>query len=291
MPMLLKIKIYADLCRIPLSLFAAASAATGYALGPHPVAAQAFATSASVFLLACGSSALNQFQERDLDARMARTKRRPLPSGALTPRHALRVSIALLASGLAVLGVTSTPRTAMLGLAAVGWYNGLYTFLKKRTALAFLPGAIVGMVPPAIGWTAARGSLLDPRLAVISLLFFLWQIPHVWLLLLQYGNEYDQAGLPSLARWLNKNQIARLAFMWIIAVAAASLALPLVIKTNALAIYAALIPAAVWLAFSGFKLIGVDRGLAAQAVFRRVNAYILLVMCMLCLGPFIPHLL
>jgi heme o synthase len=290
MPMMLKIKTYANLCRIPLSLFAAASATTGYALGPHPAVAQAFATAASVFLLACGSSALNQFQERDLDARMARTRRRPLPLGAITSRHALGVSIALLASGLAGLGSASTLPAAALGLLAIGWYNGLYTFLKKRTALAFLPGAIVGMIPPAIGWTASGGSLLDPRLAVISLLFFLWQIPHVWLLLLQYGDEYEQAGLPSLARWLNKNQIARLAFIWIAAVAAASLALPLVMKANALAIYAALIPAAAWLAFSGFKLVGVDQGLAAQAVFRRVNAYILLVMCTLCLGPFIPSL-
>lgn len=291
MRMTLKLKIYADLCRIPLSLFAAASAATGYVLGPHPTAAQAFATAASVFVLACGSSALNQFQERDLDARMARTRRRPLPSGALTPRHALGVSIILLASGLALLGAASTLRTAALGLVAIGWYNGLYTFLKKHTALAFLPGAIVGMVPPAIGWTAAGGSLLDPRLAVISLLFFLWQIPHVWLLLIQYGAEYEQAGLPTLARWMNKDQIARLAFTWITALAAASLALPLVIEANALATYAALIPAAAWLAFSGFKLTGFDQGLAIRPVFRNVNAYMLLIMCTLCLGRFIPHLL
>jgi len=289
--MLLKTKIYTDLCRIPLSLFAAASAATGYALGPHPGAAQAFATTASVALLACGSSALNQFQERDLDARMARTRSRPLPSGKITPRHALWVSITLLASGLFILGAASTLQTAALGLVAIGWYNGLYTFLKRRTALAFLPGAIVGMIPPAIGWTAAGGSLLDPRIAVISLIFFLWQIPHVWLLLLQYGAEYEQAGLPSLAQWLNKDQITRLAFTWITAIAAASLALPLVTSANALAAYAALIPAAAWIAFSGFKLLGVVSGPAVRAVFNRVNAYLLLVMCTLCLGRIIPHLL
>lgn len=288
--MTLKIKSYADLCRIPLSLFAAASAATGYLLGPHPAAVQAFATTAAVFLLACGSSALNQFQEQDLDARMARTRKRPLPSGSITPHHALLVSIALLATGLAVLAGTSTLRTAMLGLVAIGWYNGLYTFLKKRTALAFLPGAIVGMIPPAVGWTAASGSLLDPRLAIISLVFFLWQIPHVWLLLLQYGDEYEQAGLPSLARWLNRNQLARLAFTWISAIVLASLSLPLVFGTKVLAVYAALIPAAAWLAFSGFKLLGMDPKRHAQIVFTRVNAYILMVMCTLCLGRFIPHL-
>lgn len=291
MSMKLKITIYADLCRMPLSLFAAASAVTGYALGPHPTIAGAFSTTASVALLACGSSALNQFQERDLDARMARTSSRPLPSGAIVPRHALGVSIALLTSGLVLLAASYTLITAALGLAAIGWYNGLYTYLKKRTALAFIPGAIVGMIPPSLGWTTAGGSLLDPRLAVICLLFFLWQVPHVWLLLLQYGTEYEQAGIPSLARWLNRDQIARLAFTWIVAIAAASLALPLVTGADALATYAALIPAAAWLLFSGFKLLGVKPGLAAQAVFQRVNAYILLVMCTLCLGRFIPHLL
>jgi len=289
--MTLKIKIYADLCRTPLSLFAAASAATGYALGPHPAAVQAFATAAAVFLLACGSSALNQFQEQDLDARMARTRKRPLPSGSITPHHALLISIALLATGLAVLAATSTPQTAILGLVAIGWYNGLYTFLKKRTALAFLPGAIVGMIPPAVGWTAAGGSLLDPRLAVIGLVFFLWQIPHVWLLLLRYGDEYEQAGLPSLARWLNSDQIARLACTWIAAIVLASLSLPLVFGTKVFVVYAALIPAAAWLAFSGFKLLGMDPERHAQVVFTRVNTYILLVMCTLCLGRFFPHLL
>jgi protoheme IX farnesyltransferase len=195
-----------------------------------------------------------------------------------------------LASGLAGLGSTSTLPATALGIVVIGWYNGLYTLLKKRTALAFLPGAVVGMIPPAIGWTAAGGSLLDPRLAVISLLFFLWQIPHVWLLLLQYGAEYEQAGLPSLARWLSREQIARLAFTWITAIAAASLSLPLATRANALTTYAALIPAAAWLAFSGFKLLGSDPGLYAQAVFRRVNAYMVLIMCTLCLGRFIPHL-
>jgi protoheme IX farnesyltransferase len=288
--MKLKIPIYADLCRLPLSLFTAASAVTGYVLGPHPSIAGAFASAAAVALLACGSSALNQFQERDLDARMARTRNRPLPSGALAPLHALGVSIALLASGLALLAASSTLITAALGLAAIGWYNGLYTFLKERTALAFIPGAVVGMIPPAIGWTAAGGSLYDPRLAVVCILFFLWQIPHVWLLLLQYGTEYEQAGIPSLARWLNKDQLARLAFTWIVAIAAASLSLPLATGASAATAYAALVPAAAWLAFSGMHLLGVAPRLGAPAVFRRVNTFIFVVMCTLCLGRFFSPL-
>ncbi len=291
MPMMLKIKIYADLCRIPLSLFAAASAATGYALGAHPDAAGALGQQPR------GRPACLWFVSTEPVPGTGTSMHEwpgpgtAVPSGALTSRHALLVSIALLALGLAVLGVTSTVRTVMLGIIAIGWYNGVYTFLKKRTALAFLPGAIVGMIPPAIGWTAAGGSLLDPRLAVISLLFFLWQMPHVWLLLLQYGGEYEQAGLPSLARWLNRDQIARLAFTWIAAMAAASLAIPFATRANALTTYAALIPAAAWLAFSGYKLLGVDPGLPAAAVFRRINVHILVVMCTLCLGRFIPLLL
>jgi protoheme IX farnesyltransferase len=178
----------------------------------------------------------------------------------------------------------------VLGFAAIVWYNGLYTFLKKRTALAFVPGAIVGMIPPAVGWTASGGSLADPRMAAIGLLFFLWQIPHVWLLLLQYGADYEQAGLPSLSRWLRRDQLARLAFTWITATAAASLALPLIAAANVLAVYAALVPAAVWLAFSGYKLLGAAPRLDARSVFTRINTFMFLVMSTLCLIPLIPFL-
>ena len=192
------LKSYLTLFRATISIFAAASAATGYFLAPHRQITGVFPVAGAVFLLACGASALNQYQERYIDARMERTRTRPLPSGSITASHALSLSCALVLAGLASLAYACGTKAALLGLFALLWYNGIYTHLKKRTAFAAVPGAVVGMVPPAIGWVSAGGALLDPRLAAICFLFFLWQVPHFWLLLLIHGEEYEQAGLPSL---------------------------------------------------------------------------------------------
>src|SRR5262249_55606588 len=122
-----------------------------------------------VLFLAMGSAALNQWQERTLDARMERTRRRPIPSGAMSPADALAVVAVLAGAGVFLL-LRSSALAAALGLAAMAWYNGVYTFLKRVTAFAAVPGALIGALPPAIGWTAAGGSPLDRP--VLALCFF-----------------------------------------------------------------------------------------------------------------------
>jgi protoheme IX farnesyltransferase len=214
------------LCRPLIALFAACSAATGALLAASAPSSAAIVTACGVFLLACGTSALHQYQERDLDGRMERTRGRPLPAGVFSPARALAVSAVLILAGTAVL-LSRGSAPALLGILAVLWYNGLYTPLKRRTALAALYGAPVGMLPPALGWAAAGGSLADPRLAVLAALFLLWQVPHFWLLLLQNSGEYEQAGLPTLTTVVPADRLAGISAVWIAATATASLALPL----------------------------------------------------------------
>jgi len=277
------IKSYLDLCKVFISLFAACSTATGFILAsssPKSVMVPVI----GVFLLACGSSALNQYQERDIDARMERTRRRPVPSGAIPSRHAITVSFTLITAGFVFLIYRCGIVASGLGLGAVLWYNGVYTFLKKKTAFAAVPGALVGSIPPAIGWVSGGGDLFSPRLLVLCALFFLWQVPHFWLLILRHGKEYEEAGLPSLSRLLSRSQISRITFVWIFATAATSLLLPLYGMGNSKIASFSLFPAAVWLVWNGMKLLG-EKSTPVFAIhgFNRMNGYIFIVMSLLSL--------
>jgi protoheme IX farnesyltransferase len=278
------LKSYLTLFRATISIFAATSAATGYFLAPHHQITGVFPAAGAIFLLACGASAMNQYQERDLDARMERTRSRPLPSGSIAASHAIALSCALVLTGLALLAYACGTRAALLGLFALLWYNGIYTHLKKMTAFAAVPGAAVGMVPPAIGWVSAGGGMLDPRLAAICFLFFLWQVPHFWLLLLNHGEEYEQVGLPSLTGVMSRPQIARVTFIWINAAAIASLSLPFYGILRSPGFYFMLVPCAGWLIWNGRLLMGKGPEISlSPALFKKINIYLLCIMSLLSL--------
>lgn len=288
-PYLMKsLKPYLELCRAPLSLFAACSAATGFLIAPHGESAAVLVPIAAVFALACGASALNQVQERAIDARMERTKRRPIPAGVIAPMHALALSMVLIVAGLFLLVRSGGMIAAGLGLAAILWYNGVYTFLKKKTAFAAVPGALVGAVPPAIGWVLGGGMLFDPMLSALCALFLLWQVPHFWLLVLRYGEDYERAGLPSLIRLLSRRQVARITFAWIAATAVAGLSLPLYRVVNAPLACFALLPAALWLIADSTRLFRLKAQVAAYpSAFRRINGYIFFIMVLISADRFL----
>lgn len=113
----------------------------------------------------------------------------------------------------------------LLGLFSILWYNGIYTYLKRATAFAVVPGSLTGALPPVIGWTAAGGHLLDKTSLILALIFLIGQVPHFWLLILKYGQEYKKAGLPVLSDVFSNVQIKRLSFAWVAATVASSLLL------------------------------------------------------------------
>ncbi len=274
-------KPYLTLCRSRISFFAAFSAATGFYLAPGRHAGDAVFPVAAVFLLACGASALNQYQERNLDAKMKRTAERPLPSGVITPIRAVAVSAALIIAGLS-LAFLAGPAAFALGILALVWYNGVYTYLKRISAFAAIPGAAVGMIPPALGWVSGGGSLLHSTIAVICFIFFLWQVPHFWLLMLNHGEDYERAGLPSLTRIMSKAQIARMTYVWITAAAAASLALPLYGPLRSPAVYFPLLSLALWLIWSGRPLTEKDSLPSLSfPLFKKINIYLFIMMSLL----------
>jgi protoheme IX farnesyltransferase len=144
-------------------------------------------------LVAAGTSALNQVLERESDAKMERTRRRPLPDGRLQPVQALGFATALASSGMIYLAVTVNLLTAMLAAATLVSYIFLYTPLKARSPLATLVGAVPGALPPLGGWAAAAGSLDAGGWALFTILF-LWQLPHSLAIAWMYRDDYARGG-------------------------------------------------------------------------------------------------
>jgi len=149
-------------------------------------------------LVAAGTNALNQLRERDTDARMRRTRHRPLPSGRVTPRTALIFAVAAAGAGIALLAWRVNTLTALLATLTLVSYAWLYTSLKPRTTYNTLVGAIPGALPVLGGWTAAGGTL-EPAAWALFWILFLWQLPHFLALAWMYREDYRSAGLAMLS--------------------------------------------------------------------------------------------
>jgi protoheme IX farnesyltransferase len=148
-------------------------------------------------LVAGGTSALNQYLERDIDAKMQRTRNRPLPTGRLSPRQALIFSSSIAFIGLLYLAFAVNLLTAALAAATLISYAFMYTPLKQKTSLSTLVGAVPGALPPVGGWTAARNDLSIEALVLFAILF-LWQLPHVLAISWLYSEDYKRGGFPLL---------------------------------------------------------------------------------------------
>ncbi len=147
-----------------------------------------------IALAAGGTLALNQYLERDVDARMERTRLRPLPDGRLQPIEALGFGVAITGVGLLYLALSVNVLSAFVTAFSVGSYLFLYTPLKRKTSLCSVVGAVPGALPPVIGWGAARGEL-GLEASVLFGILFLWQIPHSLAIARLYRDDYARAGI------------------------------------------------------------------------------------------------
>ncbi len=179
-----------------------------------------------LFLMACASSALNHWQESQLDEKMERTKSRPISSGLLTESQVLGLSFCLTFLACIILWLSHLP-ALWLCLFAMFWYNAIYTPIKRKSAFAVIPGALIGCLPPLVGWSVGGGEIADFRILSVCFFIFLWQVPHFWLLTLRYQKEYAVAGYPQVTEILRDDQISRVIFSWISATVGAALLIPL----------------------------------------------------------------
>ena len=145
-----------------------------------------------------GAMALNQYLEREEDAKMQRTCARPIPAGRMRPEQALFFGILLSVLGFLIFSVYVNLTSMLFALATSVIYLFAYTPLKKKTSLATFVGAVSGALPPLIGWSAAGGVVNHQALSLFSILFF-WQLPHFLAIDWMYRSDYARAGFKTLA--------------------------------------------------------------------------------------------
>jgi protoheme IX farnesyltransferase len=206
----------------------AASAATAYIVRKPSFEWIALGSIFSLFLLCSGAATLNDYQDRDIDGRLRRTRRRPLATGEIGSRAALiQALILILAGTLGLFVVSGSLLLPTAGLIGVCFYNLLYTPLKRRTTLAIVPGAVCGVLPILMGWMAAGGGLASPKLWILVVILGVWQLPHFWLVVLAGREDYRESGIPNMLGVLSVRQLNKLVFVWVTSFAVLTLLLPL----------------------------------------------------------------
>lgn len=189
---------YFELTKPRLSLLSIITAVVGY-LAARPAAnlPLLFSLLVGTSLAAGGAAALNQWLEHRTDARMVRTRGRPIPAGALSPAQALAFGLVLSLSGVVLLAWGAHPLAALLAAATILSYVLVYTPLKTLSVRNTLVGAVPGAIPPLIGWAAATGALTDLAWMIFALLFT-WQMPHFYAIAWTHRHDYRRGGLRML---------------------------------------------------------------------------------------------
>jgi len=243
----------------------------------------------SVLLVAMGVSTLNQAQEYKEDSQMERTKNRPIASGRMSPMIGIIIAAVLIIASLFLI-------YNLLGLTGVNifmfafiWYNAMYTPLKKKSALAVVPGAILGIIPPAIGWLVAGNSLLELEFIALALYFFIWQVPHFWLLVMLHHGDYKNAGYPTVMKIFGQASLQRLTFIWLIFTIQAGIFLVSVFEPYITSVVLSIV-IAIFAFVSSFELLKKDFELSnARSVFWKINAAFLAIIIILSVDEYIKH--
>ncbi len=277
-----KLKILFELTKIKITLFVTVTTAFGFICAAGGISLRLLAPAVGILILACGSAVINHYQERQTDALMNRTKNRPIPSGKISPSNALKLAFSLILSGALILYLGAGLLALGLGLLNLLWYNGIYTPLKRHNPLAIIPGSLVGAIPPAVGWVAGGGYIFDPQILIISFFFFIWQIPHFWLLLLLLSKDYESAGFPTLTQIFNNEQLSRITYIWIVATGVTGLLLPVFGLVNFPFIGYCILALSLWLAWKSSSLLRQNNGKKSFGfAFREINIFALLIVILL----------
>ena len=190
-----RVSDFLELTKPKITFMVLIAAVVGFYLGSEETISTVLLihTIVGTALVASGASALNQYYERDLDARMNRTRNRPLPDGRLSPGDAFAFSLVISILGVLYLAAFTNTLTALIGALTLVAYVLVYTPLKTRSTWCTLVGAFPGATPPLMGWAAARGELDIVAFSLFAILF-LWQMPHFFAIAWMFTEDYARAG-------------------------------------------------------------------------------------------------
>jgi protoheme IX farnesyltransferase len=221
---------------------------------------------------------------------MDRTKNRPIAAGRMSPRTGtiIAVVLILLSFGLiySLLGLTGIN---FFGFAFI-WYNLMYTPLKKRSALAVVPGAVLGVIPPAIGWLVAGHTLFELEFMALAVYYFIWQVPHFWLLVMLFHGDYKDGGYPTVMRLFGEGTLQRLTFVWLMLTLHAGIFLVYTFDVYSSITIALAVGLGIWAFFTSMKLLKKEFKLQdARSIFWKINAAFLGIIILLSVDEYIKH--
>lgn len=289
-----KILVLLELGKIRISTAVSFTALLGYVLAKGSLDLTSINIFIGTFLLSLGSSAFNQIQEEKYDKIMQRTKLRPLPLKKIEKFSAISFAIIFCCLGMFVLVEFVGLLPFFFGFITLIFYNVIYTPMKRISSFAVIPGSIVGALPPLIGWTAFNSNYLDPLIISFCFFIFVWQIPHFWILLLIYKDDYKLANYPMITDTIEVKRLRNIIFIWIISLCFTSLFFPYFIENNFY--YNKIIILVTNLALSvnllnQTKNLLSDQEVVPKYLFKSINIYVLWILIIVVLEKIISNLI
>ncbi|PHS37352.1 MAG: hypothetical protein COB07_10945 [Sulfurovum sp.] len=284
------IKDFFIVTKFVLSFAVSLSALFAYIMAKGEIGLDMFLATFSVLLVAMGVSALNQVQEYKEDSKMERTKNRPIASGRMSPRTGTIIAAILILLSFALI-------YSLLGLTGINffafafiWYNLMYTPLKKKSALAVVPGAILGVIPPAIGWLVAGHSLFELEFYTLAAFYFIWQVPHFWLLVMLFHGDYKDGGYPTAMRLFGEGTLQRLTYVWLNMTIFAGVFMVYTFNVYSMITIALISLLGIWAFVTSLQLLKKEFKLTdARAIFWKINAAFLGTIILLSIDEYIKH--
>ncbi|NQY52729.1 MAG: UbiA family prenyltransferase [Campylobacteraceae bacterium] len=266
------------LTKFPLSFTVSLSCVFGYILAAQNFDLGLIYPFLAVLLLALGVSALNQIQEYKKDALMARTQNRPIPSGKVSVIEAVVVTVSLILLSFVCIYFVLGIKGILLFSLVIVIYNLLYTKAKRYTIYAGVYGAVLGVIPPYIGWISTGQSALSTEFIALGLFYFTWQIPHFWLLNLKYYKDYENAGFPTITKAFGIESLERITFIWLLLTLICGTFLIVIFKVESLIILSLVLSFSMYILYTIFNLLK-NRNYIYN--FIHINIYMLVLMILL----------